>query len=74
MTSKHKREEDTLADELLTIDEVAAELKLHPDTIRRYIRQNKLRSTRVGGTAIRVRRSELERFIREGEEPSDEDN
>lgn len=57
-----------MADELLTIDEVAAELKLHPDTIRRYIREKKLKSVRVGGTAIRVRRSEMERFIREDDE------
>jgi excisionase family DNA binding protein len=61
-----------LADELLTIDEVAAELKLHPDTIRRYIREGKLKPTRVGGTAIRVRRSELNRFISEGEEGSED--
>lgn len=60
-----------MADELLTIDEVAAELKLHPDTIRRYIREGKLKPTRVGGTAIRIRRSELDRFIREGEEGSE---
>jgi len=60
-----------LADELLTIDEVAAELKLHPDTIRRYIREGKLKQIRVGGTAIRIRRSELDRFIREGEEGSE---
>ncbi len=61
-----------MADELLTIDEVAAELKLHPDTIRRYIREGKLKPTRVGGTAIRIRRSELDRFIREGEEGSED--
>ena len=61
-----------MADELLTIDEVAAELKLHPDTIRRYIRERKLKSTRVGGTAIRIRRSELDRFIAEGEESSED--
>lgn len=72
MTSK--KDGETLADELLTIDEVAAELKLHPDTIRRYIRQNKLRVTRLGGTAVRIRRSELERFIHEGEEPDDKEN
>lgn len=60
-----------MADELLTIDEVAAELKLHPDTIRRYIREKKLKSVRVGGTAIRVRRSEMERFIREDDEQGD---
>ena len=71
MTSK--KDGETLADELLTIDEVAAELKLHPDTIRRYIRQNKLRVTRLGGTAVRIRRSELERFIHEGEEPDDKE-
>ncbi len=61
-----------MADELLTIDEVAAELKLHPDTIRRYIRDKKIKSVRLASTAIRIRRSELERFIAEGEEPSDE--
>jgi len=61
-----------LADELLTIDEVAAELKLHSETIRRYIREKKLKPTRVGGTAIRLRRSELGRFISEGEEGSED--
>jgi len=61
-----------LADELLTIDEVAAELKLHPDTIRRNIREKKLKPTRVGGNAIRIRRSELDRFISEGEEGSED--
>ena len=60
-----------MADELLTIDEVAAELKLHPDTIRRYIREGKLKQTKVGGTAIRIRRSELDKFISEGEEGSE---
>jgi excisionase family DNA binding protein len=52
-----------LADELLTIDEVAAKLKLHPDTIRRYIRDKKLKSVRIGGTAIRIWQSELDSFI-----------
>ena len=72
MTSK--KDGETLADELLTIDEVAAELKLHPDTIRRHIRQNKLKVTRLGGTAVRIRRSELDRFIHEGEESEDKEN
>lgn len=63
-----------MAEELLTIDEVAAELKLHPDTIRRYIRQNKLKATYIAGTAIRIRRSELNRFIREGEKPDNKED
>ncbi len=60
-----------LADELLKITEVAAELKLHPDTVRRYIAQGKLKSTKVGGTRVRIRRSELDRFLAEGDQ---EDN
>ena len=63
-----------MADELLTIDQVATELQLHPDTIRRYIREKKLKPTRVGGTAIRIRRSELDRFIREGEDPDNKED
>lgn len=56
---------ETLADELLTIEQVAAELQLHPDTIRRYIREKKLRGVRISSTALRVRRSELDRFLKE---------
>lgn len=56
-----------MADELLTIDQVATELQLHPDTVRRYIREKKLKPTRVGGR-LRIRRSELDRFLQAGEE------
>jgi excisionase family DNA binding protein len=63
-----------LTDELLTIDEAAAILKLHPDTVRRYIRQKKLKAVRVGPTAKRIRRSELDRFISAGEEAEDKEN
>jgi len=54
-----------LADELLTIDQVAAELQLHPDTVRRYIREKKLASVRIAPTVVRVRRSELDRFLQD---------
>jgi excisionase family DNA binding protein len=57
-----------LPDELLTIDEVAAELKLHPDTVRRYIREKKLTVIRIAPNSVRIRRSELERFLKEREE------
>jgi excisionase family DNA binding protein len=63
-----------LVDELLTIDQVAEELQLHPDTIRRYIRQKKLKPTRIGGTAVRIRRSELDRFIAEGDQTDDKED
>lgn len=57
-----------MADELLTIDEVAAELKLHPDTVRRYIREKKLTVIRIAPNSVRIRRSELDRFLKEREE------
>ncbi|HET8843001.1 MAG TPA: helix-turn-helix domain-containing protein [Ktedonobacteraceae bacterium] len=57
-----------MPDELLTIDEVAAELKLHPDTVRRYIREKKLTVIRIAPNSVRIRRSELELFLKEREE------
>jgi excisionase family DNA binding protein len=62
----------TLSDELLTVEQVAAELQLHPDTVRRYIREKKLRSIRLSNTAHRIRRSELERFLKERESNGEE--
>lgn len=56
-----------MEDELLTIEQVAEALKLHPDTIRRYIREKKMRAVRLSATNLRVRRSELDRFIKERE-------
>ena len=63
-----------LADELLKIIEVAAELKIHPDTVRRYIKDGKLTPTRLGGTRIRIRRSELDRFLAEGNQADGKEN
>ena len=54
-----------MADELLTIDQVADELQLHPDTVRRYIRERKLVALRLSATNVRVRRSDLDKFIQE---------
>jgi excisionase family DNA binding protein len=62
-----------LEDELLTIDQVAEALKLHPDTIRRYIREKKMKAVRLSATNLRVRRSELDRFIKERETDGDVD-
>ena len=59
-------------DELLTIEEVADILKLHPDTIRRYVRERKLKAVRLSATQLRIKRSELDRFIKERETGGDE--
>jgi excisionase family DNA binding protein len=65
------RDGDTLDDELLTIEQVASVLQLHPDTIRRYIREKKLKAVRISATSLRVRRSELDKFIKERETDKD---
>jgi excisionase family DNA binding protein len=57
----------TLEDELLSIERVAKILDVHPDTVRRYVRQKKLKAVRLSATNLRIRRSELERFIKERE-------
>ena len=52
-------------DELLTVEQAADALQLHPDTVRRYIRERKLRAVRLSPTNVRIRRSDLDKFIEE---------
>jgi excisionase family DNA binding protein len=51
---------------LLTVREVADRLRSSPETVRRWLRQGKLRGFRPGGTKLgyRVPESELQRFLR----------
>jgi excisionase family DNA binding protein len=48
--------------EFLTTEEIAAKLKVHVQTVRRYIREDKLKAIRLEG-AYRLRREDLERFL-----------
>lgn len=52
-------------DELLTVLEVSARLKVPVTTIRRWLREKKLRGVMLGGTKLgyRVSARELERFL-----------
>ncbi len=52
-------------DELLTTEEIAKELKYHIETVRKWIRQGKLKATRINRKEYRIKRSELERFLEE---------
>jgi excisionase family DNA binding protein len=49
-------------DELLTVAEVAAELKVTEATVRRWINQDKLAARRLGGGEFRVLRRDLDAF------------
>lgn len=55
---------------LLTVREVAERIRSSPQTVRRWLRQGRLRGFRPGGTKLgyRVRESDLERFLSGAEE------
>lgn len=48
-------------DEFYTINQVATVLKVHPLTIRRYVKTGKLKAYRVGGN-IRISVNDLKQF------------
>ncbi len=52
---------------LLTVREVAERIRSSPETVRRWLRQGKLRGFRPGGTKLgyRVPEGELQRFLAE---------
>ena len=47
-----------MSQQLVTVEQAAQELSLHPKTVLRYIRDNRLPATRVG-RSYRILRSEL---------------
>lgn len=52
----------TESERLLTVDQVAAQLQLHPATIRRWIKAGKLRAVSLGSDRAgwRIRASDVE--------------
>jgi excisionase family DNA binding protein len=59
-----------MADEYLTIDEVAAKVKVKPKTVREWLRTKRLKGVKAGHF-WRIRPEDLEAFL-EGK-PTDED-
>lgn len=50
-----------IPDELCTVEHAAGQLKLHPKTVLRFIRDGRLRATRVG-KSYRILRADLDAF------------
>lgn len=52
-------------DTLLTVHEVADRLRMHPVTVRNWLREGRLRGYRFGSDKMgwRVKQSDLEQFI-----------
>jgi excisionase family DNA binding protein len=57
------REEIMQQQELLTVAEVARILRLHPQTIRTWIKSGTMEGVRIGPKKFRVARGELERVL-----------
>jgi excisionase family DNA binding protein len=55
-----------MADELLTVAEVAELLKLNQQTIRNMLDRGDLPAVRVGSRRVRILRSDLDAFLAEG--------
>lgn len=51
--------------ELLTVYEVADQLRVHHATVRRWIEDGELGAQRLGKRSIRISRAELDRFLAE---------
>ena len=51
-------------DGLLSVKQVAYILKVHPLSVRRYIKQGRLKAVKVGGN-VRVRDKDLQEFHKE---------
>ena len=49
--------------DLLTMKEAAERLKVSPATIKRYLKQDRLRAYHLGPRAIRVKREDVERLL-----------
>jgi len=61
-----------MADEFLTVAEVAAILKLNQQTVRNWITDGKLPAVRVGERRVRIRRTDFERLLDQGSSPKAE--
>jgi excisionase family DNA binding protein len=50
---------------LLTVEQVAERLQVHPETVRRWLRGGRLKGVRLGGSKLgyRISEDELARFI-----------
>jgi excisionase family DNA binding protein len=55
---------DTQPQNYYTTDEVAEMLKVTSDSVRRWIRNGKLKSIKLSGKFIRISRDDLDEFIK----------
>lgn len=52
-----------MEDEFISVEDAAKRLGLHPDSIRRFIRNRELKAFRFGGV-YRIKKTDFEEFIK----------
>lgn len=62
-----------MSEEYFTPEEIAKKLKLNPVTVQRWLRDGKLKGAKLG-KQWRVKGSDLDAFIEEGERKAREEN
>jgi len=53
-----------MSTEWLSVDDITKELSIHPDTVRGWIRDRKLKATKLGRD-YRIKRVDLDKFLEE---------
>ena len=61
-----------MQEEYITVEDAAKQIGMHPDSIRRYIREKQLKAYRFRG-AYRIKRSDFEKFIEDHATLEDEE-
>ena len=61
--SEQPHQAEGSADPWLTVEQVSTELSIHPSTVRLWLGQGRLASTRIGGRKWRIRRSALDLML-----------
>ena len=51
-----------MSDALITVEQAAEQLKLHPKTVLRHIREGRLPATRIG-KSYRLRAADVDEFL-----------
>jgi excisionase family DNA binding protein len=69
MTDQPSRSQESGDDPWLTVQQVSDELKIHPATVRGWVKSGRLAAVRAGRT-WRVRRSEVDRALLSDSSPA----
>jgi excisionase family DNA binding protein len=73
-SSRSSTERRLIDERLFTVGEIAAHLRVNEFTVRRWLREGRLRGFRLGGpSGWRIRASDLDSFIRRAEEREERD-